>query len=100
MVLKPSGKWEMILKNLDTCCKGMAKYISIYFDIPHQKLVGSGWLQATSETKIVSWIRLGWEQATEGISSSPPNDKLLEQQRSDFIGPEYDHCLVTPFLTH
>ena len=78
----------------------MAKYISIYFDIPHQKLVGSGWLQATSETKIVSWIRLGWEQATEGISSSPPNDKLLEQQRSDFIGPEYDHCLVTPFLTH
>ena len=34
-----------------TRCKVMAKYISIYFDVFHQKLVGSGWLQATSETK-------------------------------------------------
>ena len=29
----------------------MAKYISIYFDVFQQKLVGSGWLQATSEIK-------------------------------------------------
>ena len=45
--------FETNLKNLDTRCKAMAKYISIYFDVFHQKLVGSGWLQATSETKVV-----------------------------------------------
>ena len=31
----------------------MTKYISIYLGVFYQKLVGSGWLQATPETKIV-----------------------------------------------
>ena len=43
-----------IWKNLDNCCKVMAKYISIHFDVFHLRRVGSDWLQATSETKIVS----------------------------------------------
>ena len=38
-----------------TRCKAMAKYISIYFDIFHKKLVSSAWPQGTSKAKNVSW---------------------------------------------
>ena len=52
-----------------TCCKVMAKHISIYLDIFYEKLVGSGWPQARSKTKIFSWricigllVALDWNE--------------------------------------
>ena len=39
-----------------TCCKVMAKYISIYFDMFYEKLVGTGLQPAGSKTKI--WYAL------------------------------------------